>query len=257
MGVAAASGVVAGGAIAAGRSRWVIVVNIGVPRALAINELDAVLTMESVDGERWLGRPAGRDLPVRLRCQGAADALHQTQSMAQDRDSGVSQWRGIVTQIIVDTRQTDTQQIDTRQKDAHRPRPCASCGRSRNSPLQRYDGFRGCGARLHCQPRQGTGHRAGRARGLEPRALRLPRPRGGPAHGRPQPVAAVAPQHASRPVRGGARRLPDARARYRQHDADRGRHGRHRGGYADLDRRRARGDGALFPASRQASRSPP
>jgi alkyl sulfatase BDS1-like metallo-beta-lactamase superfamily hydrolase len=29
-------------------------------------------------------------------------------------------------------------------------------------------------------------------------------------------------QHASRPVRGGARRLPGARARHRQHDADRG-----------------------------------
>jgi len=31
----------------------VVVVDIGVPRALAINGLDAVLTLESVGGERW------------------------------------------------------------------------------------------------------------------------------------------------------------------------------------------------------------
>ncbi len=48
-------------------------------------------------------------------------------------------------------------------------------------------------------------------------------------------------------------RLPGARARYRQHDADRGRYRGHRRGHADLDRRCARRNGALF----QASRLPP
>ena len=93
-------------------------------------------------------------------------------------------------------------------------------------------------------------HAAGQG-GLEPRALRLPVRRKGAADRRPQPVAAVAPQHEPRPVRGGARRLSDPRSRHRQHDADRGRQRRDRGGHADLDRRRARRDGALFRASRQ------
>ena len=87
--------------------------------------------------------------------------------------------------------------------------------------------------------------------GLEPRALRLPVGGGSAADGQSQPVAAVAAQHAPRPVRGGARRLPGARARHRQHDADRRRHRRDRGRHADLDRGRARRDGALLPASRQ------
>ena len=74
-----------------------------------------------------------------------------------------------------------------------------------------------------------------------------------PATVNPEPVAAVAAQHEPRTVRGGARRLSGARARHRQHDADRGRQRRDRGGYADLDRGRARGDGALFQPSRQAA----
>ena len=89
--------------------------------------------------------------------------------------------------------------------------------------------------------------------GLEPGALRLPVRGRSAADRRSQPVAAVAAQHASRPVRGGARRLSGARARHRQHDADRGRQRRDRGGYADLDRGRARRDGALLPAPRQAA----
>ena len=92
-------------------------------------------------------------------------------------------------------------------------------------------------------------HRAG---GLESRALRLPGKRGRAADRQPQPVAAVAAQHAARAVRGGARRLPGARPRHRQHDAHRRRHRRHRRRHADLDRGRARRDGALFRASRPA-----
>ena len=117
----------------------------------------------------------------------------------------------------------------------------------------RHARFRRCHARLSRHAGKCADHQRAGQGGLEPRALRLSVRGEGAADGRSQPVAAVAAQHEPRAVRGGARRLPDPRARHRQHDADRGRQRRHRGGYADLDRRRARGDGALFPAPRQAA----
>ena len=125
-------------------------------------------------------------------------------------------------------------------------------GDAEGAAVLRHARFRRCRARLprHASSMPRSCIASGRD-GLEPRALRLPVGGGSAADGQSQPVAAVAAQHAARPVRGRARRLPGARARHRQHDADRGRHRRHRGRYADLDRRRARRDGALLQASRQ------
>src|SRR6266704_538628 len=116
-----------------------------------------------------------------------------------------------------------------------------ACGDAEGAAVLGYKRFRRCVARLSRHPGKRGDHVSAGQGGLEPRALRLSCRRGGSRDGRSKPVAAVAPQHEPRTFRGGARRLSSQGARYRQHDADRGRARRDRGGYPDLDRRRARG----------------
>ena len=127
----------------------------------------------------------------------------------------------------------------------------ATSGDAGGAAILRHARFRRGRARLPRHHRARQGHASLGPDGLEPRALRLPVVGGSAADGQSQPVAAVAAQYAARPVRGRARRLPGARARHRQHDADRRRHRRYRVRHADLDRGRTRRDGALLPASRQ------
>jgi len=89
------------------------------------------------------------------------------------------------------------------------------------------------------------------AKVTSPGALRVPVGGAGARDRRSQPVAAIAAEHASRPVRGRAWRLSGARPRHRQHDVDQGRARRYRRGHADLDRGGAGCDGPVLPAPRQ------
>ena len=128
---------------------------------------------------------------------------------------------------------------------------CAARGNAQGAAVFGHARFRRCGAGIPRHDRKREGDLAAGQGGLEPRALWLSFGRRSARHRGSEPVAAVAPQHASRPVRGGIRRLSGARARHRQHDADRGRHGRDRCRHADLDRGRPRRDGIVLPAPRQ------
>ncbi len=129
----------------------------------------------------------------------------------------------------------------------------AQQGRARRIAIRRPRRFRRRRARLHRDPARRDHPDGERPSGLEPEAVRIHRRRACARQRQPEPVAHRPAQPPPRPVRGARGRLPDPRARHRQHDDRRRQDRRHRHRHADLRGGFARSDRPLSrPPRRQA-----